>query len=70
MNRFLPAVFLVLSSGAAFAADPSPVDLSSLTSAFNSTTIITGIMAIASTLALIYVAIRGVTFVLGLMKSK
>jgi hypothetical protein len=60
---------LSLVAGAAM-ADGTTVDTTALTNAFSATPIITGVMAIAGTLATVYVTIRVVKTVLGMMRGR
>lgn len=55
------------TSGAAFAAGP---DLSSLTSSVDVGTTVTAVLAVAASLALLYMAIRGAKTVLGMIRGR
>lgn len=67
LNAVILAVlsFFALPS---FAADP--IDLSSLTSAVNFSSVITAVLAIAAILMGVYVALKGVNIVLGMIKGR
>lgn len=56
---------LILTAGAAHAA----VDYTPITGAFTAADIVTGIMAIAAVLAVVYVAMKGVKIVLGMLRG-
>lgn len=59
-------VLFAMASTNAFAA----VDISAITGAFEASDIIAGVMAIAGTLALVYVAMKAATTVLGMLRGR
>lgn len=66
VTKGLVAATLLMSGGAAFA---DGVDLTRVTGAFVAADIVTGVMAIAATLAVVYVSIKGVKIVLGMLRG-
>lgn len=60
--------FAVAASVASVAAFAAPVDLSSLTDTVDFSSVTVALLAIAGALATIYVAIKGISFVLGALK--
>jgi hypothetical protein len=62
----LVAVLGVVMAGGAQAA---AVDLTSITGAFTAADIVTGVLAIAGTLAVVYVSIKGAKIVLGMLRG-
>ena len=56
-----------VTGGSAFAAGP---DLSSLTSTVDVGSTVTGVLAVAAALALLYMAIRGAKTVLGMIRGR
>ncbi len=63
----LAVVTAAATSGVAFAAGP---DLSSLTSSVDVGTTVTAVLAVAASLALLYMAIRGAKTVLGMIRGR
>lgn len=64
----LVAVGAVVVSTSAAAA--GGVDTSAITGAFSATDIVTGVMAIAGTLAVVYVSIKAAKTVLGMLRGR
>lgn len=56
------------ASSAAFAE--AAVDLTPITGAFTSADIVTGVLAVAGTLAVVYVTIKAATTVLGMIRGR
>ena len=68
LKKVVLAVSAVVSSGSALAATGS-VDLSPITNAFTAADVVTGVMAVAAVLAVIYVSIKGAKIVLGMLRG-
>ncbi len=66
VTKSLVAATLLASGSAAFA---DGVNLTPVTGAFVASDIVTGVMAIATTLAVVYVSIKGVKIVLGMLRG-
>jgi hypothetical protein len=64
----LAVISAAATSGAAFAA--AGPDLSSLTSSVDVGTTVTAVLAVAASLALLYMAIRGAKTVLGMIRGR
>jgi len=58
----------VLSAGVVNAANAA-VDLTPVTSAFTASDVVTGVMAVAAVLAVIYVSIKAAKIVLGMLRG-
>lgn len=71
MKSFSRTTKLMLISGvSAFAGVANAaVDYTPITGAFTAADIVTGVMAIAATLAVVYVAMKGVKIVLGMLRG-
>lgn len=67
--KTLAVVGLTFVAGAAM-AEGTVVDTTSITNAFTASSIVTGVMAIAGTLATVYVTIRAVKTVLGMLRGR
>lgn len=59
------ATVFAVASGAANAA----IDYTPITGAFSASDVTTGVMAVAGTLALIYITIKGAKIVLGMVRG-
>lgn len=53
----------------AFAADPVAIDLTPLTSAFTAGQIVTAVLAVSVTLMTVYVSIKAVKIVIGMVRG-
>lgn len=72
MSVFKKAVLAVGSVGSVVAAQASfaAVDLTAVTGAFSAEDIVTGVLAVAATLALVYVSIKGAQTVLSMIRGR
>lgn len=70
MKKLASSVVLVGSSALAASAQAAGLDLTAITGAFSATDIITGVMAIAGTLATVAVAIKAAKTVLGMLRGR
>jgi hypothetical protein len=67
-NR-LPLIVAAVISAASRAANAAGVDLTPVTGAFTAADVVTGVMAVAAVLAVIYVSIKAAKIVLGMLKG-
>lgn len=67
IQRGLAAVGALVGASGAMAAGP---DLTSLTTAVDFGTVTTAVLAIAGSLALVYIAMKGAGIVLGMLKGR
>lgn len=74
MKYLKKPVVVVLSLGAAAVANTqtavAAVDTTAITGAFTATDIVSGVMAIAGTLAVVYVSIKAAKTVLGMLRGR
>lgn len=63
------AALTLVGAHSAMAADPATVDLTPLTSSFTATQIVTAVLAVAVTLMTVYVAIKAVKIVIGMVRG-
>jgi len=69
MIKFVSFVLAVLLLGAVPATAQNTVDYSSLTSAVNFSSAISAMMSVAAVVALVYVAWKGIKFVISAMRG-
>lgn len=60
---------VALSAGIGNSAYAAGVDLTPVTSAFTASDVVTGVMAVAAVLAVIYVSIKAAKIVLGMLRG-
>jgi len=65
----MAALITVFIPTQSFAAAGTPPDFTTLTSSIDFSTVITGILAVAGLLALVFVAIRGAKTLIGFIKA-
>ncbi|MDP1978059.1 hypothetical protein [Undibacterium sp.] len=63
------AALTLVGVQSALAADPPTVDLTQLTSSFTSNQIVTAVLAVSVTLMSVYVAIKAVKIVIGMVRG-
>lgn len=73
VSKVLAMPVLLLSGASAFAqsggSSSASVDLTAVTGAFTAGDIVTGVLAIAATLAIVYVSIKGIKIVLAMLRG-
>ncbi|EGC00967.1 hypothetical protein G1E_00356 [Pseudomonas sp. TJI-51] len=72
MKLFKKVAVVTAAAGSAVAAQASfaAVDLTPVTGAFTAADVVTGVLAVAGTLAVIYVTIKAASTVLGMIRGR
>ncbi len=70
MKNKIALAVAALSVAATSAAQATPLDLSGVTGAFTASDVTTPVIAIAGTLATVYVAIKAAKIVLGMLRGR
>jgi hypothetical protein len=70
MKKQIATVAALAAGVMASAAQATPLDLTGVTSAFTASDVVTPVIAIAGTLATVYVAIKAARIVLGMLRGR
>lgn len=70
MKKQIATVAALAAGVMASAAQAAPLDLTGVTSAFTASDVVTPVIAIAGTLATVYVAIKAARIVLGMLRGR
>ncbi|KKB61114.1 hypothetical protein WM40_25095 [Robbsia andropogonis] len=69
-NKLYPAVFLVAAASVPLSAVAAAPDFTTLTTAVDLSSVGTTVLAVAATLAAVFVTIRGAKLVLGMIRGR
>lgn len=70
MKNKIALAVAAMSVAATSAVQATPLDLSGVTGAFTASDVVTPVIAIAGTLATVYVAIKAAKIVLGMLRGR